>query len=94
MRTFRSSAHLIGGAMVVAFSVVSSACDTRTESPSHSTDDDPVQQTVAWRAKHEADYTRDWSTIAGLHILHQGAQTAGSASTNDIVLPPSVPAVV
>jgi uncharacterized protein (DUF1684 family) len=94
MRAFRSSAHLIGAAVVAAFSVVSGGCDKRPESASHTTVDDPVQQTVAWRAKHEADYTRDWSTIAGLHFLHPGVQTAGSASTNEIVLPPSVPAVV
>ncbi len=52
---------------------------------------DPIQETIAWRAKHEADYRREWSTIAGLHILMRGAQTAGSASSNDIVLPPSAP---
>ena len=30
-----------------------------------------------WRAKHEADYRRDWVTIAGLHPLKAGANTAG-----------------
>ena len=95
MTTFRSSAHLIGAALVVMFAaVVSSGCEKRPESHSQTTTDDPVHETVAWRAKHEADYTRDWSTIAGLHFLHPGGQTAGSASTNEIVLPSSVPAVV
>ena len=46
----------------------------------------------AWRDKHEADYRREWVTIAGLHFLKPGAQTAGSAKTNDIELPASVPA--
>ena len=46
----------------------------------------------AWRAKHEADYRRDWASIAGLHPLKPGPNTAGSAGTNDIVLPAPVPA--
>ena len=44
-----------------------------------------------WRAKHETDYRRDWVTIAGLHPLKQGVNTAGSAASNDIVLPASTP---
>ena len=44
-----------------------------------------------WRAKHEADYRRDWVSIAALHILKKGPNTAGSGKANDIVLPPSVP---
>jgi uncharacterized protein len=51
-----------------------------------------VAATEAWRAKHEVDYRRDWASIAGLHPLKSGVNTAGSAATNDIVLPPSVPA--
>ena len=45
-----------------------------------------------WRAKHEADYRREWVTISGLHILKPGANTAGSEKGNDIVLPASAPA--
>ena len=48
----------------------------------------------AWRDKHEADYRREWVTIAGLHFLRPGAQTAGSAKTNDIELPARVPATL
>jgi hypothetical protein len=47
---------------------------------------------AAWRAKHEADYRRDWVSIAGLHALKPGPITAGSAPGNDIVLPESTPA--
>jgi uncharacterized protein (DUF1684 family) len=47
-----------------------------------------------WQLKHEADYRRDWISIAGLHALKPGPNTAGSAASNDIVLPPSTPAVV
>jgi uncharacterized protein (DUF1684 family) len=51
-------------------------------------------ETEKWRAKHEADYRRDWVTIAGLHFLEPGTHTAGSASSNDIVLPASAPPVI
>jgi uncharacterized protein len=47
-----------------------------------------------WRTKHEADYKRDWVSISGLYPLKPGANTAGSASTNDIVLPASTPASI
>src|SRR5215203_4639008 len=47
-----------------------------------------------WRAKHETDYRRDWVSIAGLFTLKPGANTAGSAKTNAIVLPASTPAVI
>jgi len=49
---------------------------------------------AAWRTKHEADYRRDWVSISGLATLKPGVNTAGSASTNDIVLPDSTPATV
>ena len=63
---------------------------------------DPAQMDVAaattetekWRAKHEADYRREWVTIAGLHFLEPGSHTAGSAPSNDIVLPGSTPPVI
>jgi uncharacterized protein (DUF1684 family) len=47
-----------------------------------------------WRAKHEEDYRRDFVTIAGLHPLKTGANTAGSAKGHDIVLPASTPATL
>jgi uncharacterized protein (DUF1684 family) len=53
-----------------------------------------TRESEAWRAKHEADYRRDWVTIAGLHFLEPGSHTAGSARSNDIVLPPSAPPVI
>jgi uncharacterized protein (DUF1684 family) len=52
----------------------------------------PIEITERWRAKHEADYRRDWVTIAGLYPLKAGRMTAGSAGSNAIVLPPSTPA--
>jgi uncharacterized protein len=53
-----------------------------------------TKETQAWRAKHEADYRREWVTIAGLHFLQPGSQTAGSASSNDILLPAPTPPVL
>ena len=49
---------------------------------------------VQWRAKHEADYRREWASIAGLSALKPGLNSAGSAPANDIVLPASTPARV
>jgi uncharacterized protein (DUF1684 family) len=48
----------------------------------------------AWRAQHEADYRRDYVTIAGLLPLRDGTNTAGNATSNDVVLPASVPATI
>ena len=48
----------------------------------------------AWRDKHEADYRREWVTIAGLHFLRPGAQTAGSAKGSDVELPASAPSTL
>ncbi|RPH61837.1 MAG: DUF1684 domain-containing protein [Acidobacteria bacterium] len=48
----------------------------------------------AWRDKHEADYRRDWVSIAGLHFLAPGTYTVGSGQTSDIVLTAHVPATI
>lgn len=57
-----------------------------------------IKQVEAWRAKHEADYRRDWVTISGLFFLEPGPNRAGSASSNDIVLsavaPPEIGAFI
>src|SRR5205809_7344084 len=53
-----------------------------------------VKEVEAWRAKHEADYRRDWVSIDGLFFLKPGENRAGSLASNDVVLsqalPPSV----
>jgi uncharacterized protein len=51
----------------------------------------PTAIVEKWRAKHEADYRRDFVTIAGLYPLKAGPNTAGSDAANDIVLPASTP---
>jgi uncharacterized protein (DUF1684 family) len=54
----------------------------------------PVAAVEAWRAQHEADYRRDYVTIAGLHSLKPGPNTAGSAAGKDIALPAATPATL
>jgi uncharacterized protein len=51
------------------------------------------EKVEAWRAKHERDYRREWVTIAGLHFLKTGTNTAGSAPGNDIVLEHVTPTI-
>ena len=47
-----------------------------------------------WRLKHETDYRRNYASIAGLHTLKPGVNTAGSAPGHDVVLPSSVAATI
>lgn len=71
--------------------ILLAACGGRTEAPP---DDAWRREAEEFRAAHEESYRNNWSTIAGLHFIARGTHTAGSASSNDIVLPPSVPPVV
>src|SRR5262245_29398175 len=48
-----------------------------------------TRETEGWRAMHEQSYRNNWATIAGLHFLEPGSHAAGTAKTNDIVLPPT-----
>jgi hypothetical protein len=56
--------------------------------------EDYTAQVQAWRDKHEADYRRDFVTIAGLHFLEPGTHTIGRAPDNDITLDAAVPATI
>lgn len=56
--------------------------------------EDYVAGVEKWRADHDASYRRGYVTIAGLHALKDGANTAGSARANDVVLPASTPPVI
>jgi hypothetical protein len=85
------------GGAVAATIALTAACGggtTKENQPAPVAVESPVAVNEKWRAKHETDYRRDWVTIAGLHPLKPGANTAGSAASNDIVLPASAPAVV
>jgi uncharacterized protein (DUF1684 family) len=79
-------------AIAVAALAVAGACSRSKSTPVEA--ESPVVITEKWRAKHETDYRRDWVSIAGLHPLKPGPNTAGSAPTNAIVLPASTPGTV
>jgi uncharacterized protein (DUF1684 family) len=51
------------------------------------------QEVEAWRAKHEADYRKEYVGLAGLFSLNPGANSAGSGPANAIVLPKATPAI-
>jgi uncharacterized protein (DUF1684 family) len=70
------------------------ACNRSANDSAPAATESPAEIAAKWRAKHEADYRRDWVSIAGLHSLKPGPNTAGSAATNDIVLPAPVPATL
>jgi Zn-dependent M28 family amino/carboxypeptidase/uncharacterized protein (DUF1684 family) len=55
---------------------------------------DPVKEVTAFRAKHEADYTKEYVPLAGLFFLHAGANTAGSALGAVVQLPKRAPASI
>jgi uncharacterized protein (DUF1684 family) len=78
-------------AAVVLFSIAAAACRKAPEAP-NTTPADHAAEVEEWRARHEADYRRDYVTIAGLFPLKEGVNTAGTAATNDIRLAGSMPA--
>ena len=75
--------------ILLAASVGALGC--RPADPPFEWNDAVVADIEAWRAKHEESYTHNWATIEGLHFLKDGAQSAGSAPGNDIVLIASLP---
>ena len=78
--------------MAVTCATVLAGCRGRQGEPARLPDPETANAAAAaWREQHETDYRRDWVTIAGLHPLREGTNTAGSAPGNDIVLPPSTP---
>lgn len=79
-------------AVIAIIAIASAACRGTSTAPADVSPDEARTQTEAWRAKHETDYRRDYASIAGLHFLVEGPQTAGSGADNDIILPPSTPA--
>ena len=94
-----SSARLLTILLAAALGAACSSEPPAQPAPERSTAKAPEApcdscETEAWRAKHEVDYRRDYVPIAGLHFLKDGAQTAGSAKANDIVLAASAPATL
>ena len=71
--------------------VIAAACSSTGSAPDTAASDvsAATKETQDWRAQHEESYRKNWATIAGLHFLEPGSHTAGTARTNDIVLPAS-----
>jgi uncharacterized protein (DUF1684 family) len=78
-------------AAIVGLSTMAAACSSKEAAPDPAAVDvaAATKETEDWRAEHEESYRTNWATIAGLHFLEPGSRTAGTASTNDIVLPAS-----
>jgi len=76
---------------VVAAVAIATACTPRGSSRDPAAADvaAATKETQDWRVQHEDSYRKNWATIAGLHFLEPGSHTAGTAATNDIVLPAS-----
>ena len=72
--------------------LIGTALGCQRTAPPLEWNDSVVAEIEAWRAKHEDSYTHNWATIEGLHFLKPGAQSAGSAPDNDVVLTASLPA--
>jgi uncharacterized protein (DUF1684 family) len=81
---------MLRATLVGALAGASIGCQPTVEPPLEWSDA-VVMEIEAWRAEHEESYRRNWVTIEGLHFLKAGAQTAGSALDNDVVLIASLP---
>ena len=99
IRVFDRPAPVFLALLLGALSTV--ACDKAPEAapaaatPATPAAPDPYLAKVqAFRDKHEADYRRDWVSIAGLHFLEPGVQTVGSAATNDVVVVAAIPPTI
>ena len=91
----QTSMRVSSTVLIVVFLVATGGCRRGRGDASALPDPETANTAVAaWRAKHESDYRREWVSIAGLHALKPGINSAGSETTNDIVLPPSAPPVV
>jgi uncharacterized protein (DUF1684 family) len=53
-----------------------------------------VKKVESWRAKHEADYRREYVPLAGLFYLQEGLNSAGSEKGHRVLLPPRVPPTI
>jgi hypothetical protein len=87
----RRSAPLLATLVAAAAGTVTLGCQRSAPPHELQWNDAVVKEIEAWRAKHEADYRRDWATIEGLHFLVPWTQTAGSAPDNDVVLTAAAP---
>jgi uncharacterized protein len=96
MVDIRMSRHLARTMFVALVLAALSGCGGGPKESSSALPDTETANAAVreWRAKHEADYRREWASIAALHVLKPGSNSAGSAPANDIVLPSSTPPIV
>ncbi len=71
--------------VVGALAMAAAACGGRPRP------EDYRQEIEKFRAKHEADYRKEYVSLAGLAFLQPGTNTAGSAEGNAVHLPASTP---
>jgi uncharacterized protein len=81
--------------VVLGLAVLAGGCrgGTAAPDPEQLAPAEHAERVQAWRDTHEANYRREYVTIAGLHDLAPGVQTVGSNPGSDIVLarvPPRV----
>jgi uncharacterized protein len=81
----------LGHRLALAVAAATTACRSPRSEAGAEWNAEVVAAIDAWRAKHEADYRREWATIEGLHFLSPGVQTAGTSSANDVILTAAVP---
>jgi uncharacterized protein (DUF1684 family) len=80
-------------AVLALAATLAGACgNSRTDTPPPI--DAWMKDTEAFRAKHEADYRKEYVGLAGLFFLNPGANKAGSAPGSEVVLPPRAPASI
>ncbi|HSC26078.1 MAG TPA: DUF1684 domain-containing protein [Vicinamibacterales bacterium] len=80
---------------IVACAAIAAACGgSSDETATAVTGEEYLAKVQAFRDKHEADYRRDYVSIAGLHFLEPGVHAVGSGPGNDIVLSARVPPTI
>ena len=82
---------VLAGSLVLLLAFAPACRQAPSPEEAHPLPADHVQKVQQWRAKHEADYRRDWVSVAGLHPLKQGPNTVGTAPGNDIRLSGGLP---
>jgi uncharacterized protein len=89
----RAPSRFVPALAVVA--AMSAACDqapvAHAPDATASVPADHAAKVQAFRDKHEADYTRDWVSIAGLHFVGPGSHTVGRSAKNDLAIVANVP---
>src|SRR5262245_48603756 len=61
---------------------------------SKAVDKNYIGEVERFRAKHEADYRREYVPLAGLSFLKSGFNTAGSEPSSDVRLPARAPRTI